>query len=303
MDRSVEHHVGFIGLGRMGFPMAARLSSAVDTVIVFNRTRAVADEFSARHGGHVAESPAEVAREAGVIFTMADGAASSRTIFFGKDGVLAGCVPGRLVVEMATVSPGDATEFAARFAQHDVRFLDAPVSGSVDSAERGELTVMAGGAETDFRRAEPLLGSFAKNVSLMGDIGSGSISKLAVNLVLYALAVGIAEALALARSSGLDAERFYSALQLSAASAPLMDYRRRVFLDPDSEPARFPIRLVERDLGLIVGAGQASGQDVRQARLDLEIAADAVRQGYGEEDLAALTKIIAPGLSPGPGPT
>jgi 3-hydroxyisobutyrate dehydrogenase len=303
MDRSVEHHVGFIGLGRMGFPMAARLSSAVDTVIVFNRTRAVADEFSARHGGHVAESPAEVAREAGVIFTMADGAASSRTIFFGKDGVLAGCVPGRLVVEMATVSPGDATEFAARFAQHDVRFLDAPVSGSVDSAERGELTVMAGGAETDFRRAEPLLDSFAKNVSLMGDIGSGSISKLAVNLVLYALAVGIAEALALARSSGLDAERFYSALQLSAASAPLMDYRRRVFLDPDSEPARFPIRLVARDLGLIVGAGQASGQDVRQARLDLEIAADAVRQGYGEEDLAALTKIIAPGLSPGPGPT
>ena len=287
----------------MGFPMATRLSSVVETVIVFNRTRAVADEFGARHGARVAESPAEVAREAGVILTMADGPASSRTIFFGEDGVLSGCHSGRLVVDMATVSPGDAVEFASRFAQHDVRFLEAPVSGSVDSAERGELAVMAGGAEADFKRAKPLLGSFAKSVSLMGDVGSGSVSKLGVNLVVYALAVGIAEALALARSSGVDPERFYSALQLSAASAPLMEYRRRVFLDPDSEPTRFPIRLVERDLGLIVGAGQASGQDVRQARLDFEIAADAVRRGYGEEDLAALTKIIGLGLSPGPGPS
>ena len=169
---------------------------------------------------------------------MADGPASSRTIFFGEDGVLSGCHSGRLVVDMATVSPGDAVEFASRFVQHDVRFLEAPVSGSVDSAERGELAVMAG-AEADFKRAKPLLGSFAKSVSLMGDVGSGSVSKLGVNLVVYALAVGIAEALALARSSGVDPERFYSALQLNAASAPLMEYRRRVFLDPDSEPPGF----------------------------------------------------------------
>ena len=293
MDASVEPAIGFIGLGRMGFPMAARLSSTVEAMVVYNRTRAVAEEFADRHGAVVASTPADLARQSRVILSMAESAAVSRTIYFGQNGVIEGAVPGCLVIEMATVSPDDAKEFASKFGARGVNFLDAPVSGSVDSAQDGELGVMVGGSETDFMRAEPLLRSFAKSVALMGDVGSGALSKLGINLVLYGLAVGIAEALALVRSSGADVERFYSALQRSATGAPLMEYRRAVFLDPDSEAARFPLRLVERDLSLIVQAGRAAGHDLRQAGLDLEIATDAVRLGHGEEDLAALTKTIA----------
>jgi 3-hydroxyisobutyrate dehydrogenase-like beta-hydroxyacid dehydrogenase len=295
MGRSVEPGTGFIGLGRMGFPMAARLSSTVEAMAVYNRTRAVAEEFAHRYGAVVAATPADLARQSSVLLSMAESAAASRVIFFGENGVIEGARPGCLVVEMATVSPHDAKEFGSRFNAQGVAFLDAPVSGSVDSAKHGELAVMVGGPESDFVRAEPLLRSFAKSVSLMGEVGSGALSKLGINLVLYALAVGIAEALALVRSSGADVERFYSVLQHSATGAPLMEYRRAVFLDPDSEPARFPLRLVERDLGLIVDAGRAVGRDLRQARLDLEVAAEAIRQGYGEEDLAAITKMIAPG--------
>jgi 3-hydroxyisobutyrate dehydrogenase-like beta-hydroxyacid dehydrogenase len=294
MDGSAKQGVGFIGLGRMGFPMASRLSSAVEVMTVYNRTRSVAEEFAERHATAVAPTPADLARQSAVILSMAESAAVSRSIFFGDHGVIDGVAPGCLVIEMATVSPGDAKEFASRFGAQGVAFVDAPVSGSVDSAQQGQLSVMVGGAESDFARAEPLLRSFAKSVALMGDVGSGALAKLGINLVLYGLAVGIAEALSLVRSSGADVERFYSALQGSATGAPLMDYRRTVFLDPDSEPARFSLRLVERDLGLIVEAGRAVGRDLRQAALDLEIATDAVRQGYGEEDLASITKTIAP---------
>ncbi len=290
MDASVEPAIGFIGLGRMGFPMAARLSSTVEAMVVYNRTRAVAEEFADRHGAVVASTPADLARQSRVILSMAESAAVSRTIYFGQNGVIEGAVPGCLVIEMATVSPDDAKEFASKFGARGVNFLDAPVSGSVDSAQDGELGVMVGGSETDFMRAEPLLRSFAKSVALMGDVGSGALSKLGINLVLYGLAVGIAEALALVRSSGADVERFYSALQRSATGAPLMEYRRAVFLDPDSEAARFPLRLVERDLSLIVQAGRAAGHDLRQAGLDLEIATDAVRLGHGEEDLGCSHK-------------
>ena len=273
--------------------MASRLSSAVEAMAVYNRTGSVAEEFAKRYGTAVATTPADLARQSGVILSMAESAAASRSVFFGDDGVIHGAERGCLVLEMATVSPDDAKEFASRFGAQGVAFADAPVSGSVDGAQRGELAVMVGGSESDFTRAEPLLHSFAKTVTLMGDVGSGALAKLGINLVLYALAVGVAEALALVRSSGADVERFYSALQRSATGAPLMEYRRAVFLDPDSEAARFPLRLVERDLGLIVEAGRAVGRDLRQAGLDLEIATDAVRQGYGDEDLASITKTIA----------
>jgi 3-hydroxyisobutyrate dehydrogenase-like beta-hydroxyacid dehydrogenase len=294
MDGSAQQGVGFIGLGRMGFPMAARLSSTVPAMAVYNRTRTVAEEFANHYGAAVAATPADLARQSSIVLSMAESAAASRMIFFSENGVIEGAASDCLVVEMATVSPDDAKEFASRFKRQGVAFLDAPVSGSVDSAQRGELGVMVGGPESDFSRAEPLLRSFAKTVALMGDVGSGALSKLGINLVLYALAVGIAEALALVRSSGADVERFYSALQRSATGAPLMEYRRAVFLDPDCEAARFPLRLVERDLGLIVDAARGVGRDLRQAGLDLEIAVEAVQQGYGEEDLAALTKMIAP---------
>jgi 3-hydroxyisobutyrate dehydrogenase len=295
MDGSVKQGVGFIGLGRMGFPMASRLSSTVEVMTVYNRTRSVAEEFAERYGATVATTPADLARRSGVILSMTESATASRSVFFGDDGVIDEAGPGCLVIEMATVSPDDAKEFASRFRAQGVAFVDAPVSGSVDSAQRGELAVMVGGLEKDFARAEPLLKSFAGRVALMGDVGSGALAKLGINLVLYALAVGIAEALALVRSSGADVERFYSALQRSATGAPLMEYRRAVFLDPDSEAARFPIRLVERDLGLIVEAGRAVGRDLRQAGLDLAIATEAVRQGYGEEDLASITKTVSLG--------
>ncbi len=291
-DRNTQDTVGFIGLGRMGFPMAGRLTSAVETVVVHNRTGAVADDFCQRYGALVAGTPAEVAQQAEVIFTMADSAASSRMIYFGEHGVFSCARAGGIVVDMSTVSRDDAIEFASQFNAKGVAFVDAPVSGSVDSAERGELSIMAGAAEDDFKRVEPLLHTFAKNVTLIGDVGSGAIAKLGVNLVVYALAVGIVEGLSLARSAGVDAERFYSVLQMSAAGAPLVDYRRRVFLDPDSEPARFPLRLVQRDLELIVQAGRLAGQDLRQARLDLELAVEAVNKGHGAEDLAALTKTV-----------
>lgn len=108
MDASVEPAIGFIGLGRMGFPMAARLSSTVEAMVVYNRTRAVAQEFADRHGAVVASTPADLARQSRVILSMAESAAVSRTIYFGENGVIEGAVPGCLVIEMATVSPDDA---------------------------------------------------------------------------------------------------------------------------------------------------------------------------------------------------
>lgn len=274
----------------MGYPMAARLAAAGGGVVVYNRTRTVAERFVAEHGGVQAESPAELAAGADVVISMVEGDAASSSVLLGDDGVLTSAGDGQTVLEMATVSPRHARRCRAAFAERGVAYLDAPVSGSVDSARSGQLSVMAGGSAPELGRVEPLLRHLAARITLVGGPGSGALSKLAVNLVLYALAEGVAEALSLVAAAGLDTETFYSLLERSAAGAPLLQYRRRVFLDPDSEPARFTLSLVARDLELALAEAGAAGASMPQAQLDLSIARVAAACGFAEDDLAALVR-------------
>ncbi|HTW98081.1 MAG TPA: NAD(P)-dependent oxidoreductase [Acidimicrobiales bacterium] len=292
---------GFIGLGRMGFAMASRLVAAGERVVVYNRTRAVAERFVAQHGGEIGESPAVTAAGCDVLIAMVEGDLASSSVLLGDEGVIRSASPGQVVIEMATISPQHARECSMRFAEVGVAYLDAPVSGSVDAALSGQLSVMVGGSPSVLERVEPMLEHMAARISLLGGTGAGALGKLGVNLVLYALAEGVAEALALVSAAGLDSETFYTVLQHSAAGAPLLDYRRAVFLDPDSEPPRFTMSLVARDLELAVGSSEEVGVGVPQARLDLAIAQAAVASGYADDDLSALARpevrrMVAAGL-------
>ena len=165
--------VGFLGLGIMGSPMAASLRRAGHELTVFNRTRERAKAWAAEHGATVAATPAQAAAGADVVFTMVVDGAQVRALLLGENGVAAGAEPRTLCVDTSTIAPAEAREIGAALAERDLRFVDAPVTGSSPRARDATLTIMAGGAPDDVARARPLLEAMGRLVVHVGDLGQG----------------------------------------------------------------------------------------------------------------------------------
>ena len=192
--------VAFLGLGRMGAPMARHLLTSGHDLAVWNRTRDKAEPFG-RDGAQVAGTPARAAAGRQVVVLMLATPDAVREVLFDPDdGVVTTAEPGTLVIDSSTVGPSASREVAARLAEHDLRYVDAPVYGSIAPATEGTLRVFAGGDPADFERARPLLGLWGDpdKVDLVGPVGTGSAAKLVVNLTLGTSIAAIGEALRLA---------------------------------------------------------------------------------------------------------
>src|SRR5690606_12164245 len=197
----------FIGLGVMGYPMAGHLQQAGLQLRVFNRSGEKARRWQAQFGGERCETPREAAQGADFVFTCVGNHDDLRSVVLGESGALAGMKAGALLVDHTTASAVVARELYALAKEKGCGFIDAPVSGGQSGAERGQLSVMVGGDEADFRRAEPVLGHYAKAVALIGPSGSGQLCKMVNQICIGGLVQGLAEALHFAQRAELDIDK------------------------------------------------------------------------------------------------
>ena len=263
--------VGVVGTGRMGSAMARSTRPGWPPLVLYNRTRARADALADELGARVVATPAQAAAGADVILTMLADDAAVDDVYRGPDGLLAGARQGSVLVDLSTCRPGTIRSFEAQARDAAIGLLDAPVSGSVTTAESGRPTVMVGGEAADLERARPALEPVAGRIFHMGDLGSGAAMKLAVNAVILGLNGALAEGLVLAEAAGVDRTLAYDVIAASAAGAPFVGYKRAAFLKPDVTPTAFALELAEKDLRLITELADALGIPAPQARTNLEI--------------------------------
>lgn len=278
--------VAFLGLGRMGAPMAANLAAAGYELVLYNRTLATAEALADRLGAVAVPTPREAASRADVVITMLADEDALRGVCDGATGVLAGLRPGGVLVDMGTTGPEGIDRLAAGVVAAGGTLVDAPVSGSTTVAEAGGLTILVGAPEETFQSLEPVLAAMGDRIFHLGDTGAGSVMKLAVNNVIYALGNALSESLVLAERCGLDRNVVYEVFQHSAISAPMVRYRRDAFLDPDRTPAAFAMTLARKDLELIVGLATTVGLHLEQAEANLSLYRKAIDAGLGARDMA-----------------
>jgi 3-hydroxyisobutyrate dehydrogenase-like beta-hydroxyacid dehydrogenase len=288
--------VAFIGMGKMGLPMAGNVLRAGHELTVFNRTASRCDPLR-EDGATVAGSAAEAVRDAEVLVTMvADGAAVDAQLE-GDEGFLANAPDGLVWLEMSTIGPTAARAFAARAADAGIRMLDAPVSGSVAVAEAAGLVAMVGGPGDALERARPVLEAMTKAHFHLGGAGAGAAMKLAVNVMIAAQTVAISEALTLAEAAGIERPDAYEVIAAGALASPFVDYKKAAFLDPDGTPPAFALELMRKDLKLALAQGEAAGLPLFGAGASADAMTVAAGLEGGDQDLVkvadALRRIAA----------
>ncbi len=283
--------VGFVGLGTMGSRLAGRLLDAGHQVYATNRTRTRAQPLIAR-GVIWRDTPKQVAAAADVTFSMVSDDAALRAVTTGTEGILAGLAPGKVYVDMSTVSPAVSTDVAAEVSAVGAQMLDAPVSGSVPQAEAGTLAIMVGGNADAFRVTEPLLRELGQTVTHIGANGQGLVLKLAINISLAAQPLAFAEGLLLAERSGVDPQLAAEVISTSPIGSPMLKARVPLFLDPD-QPAWFDMRMMQKDIRLARALGESLGSPTPAAGLADRLLDRGRSLGYADRDIAAFGELLA----------
>jgi len=284
--------VAVLGTGRMGAGMARRMRQSGFDVVVYNRTSAAAEVLAGEIGAMAVPTAREAAAAADfVISSLADDAAV-RGVFGGPDGALAGLRHGTVVLEMSTIDPATVAEIASAIEAAGAALIDAPVSGSVALVEQGALTVMAGGSEPAMQTARPILDALAAKVYEVGDTGAGMTMKLAVNAIVHAVNVAVAEALVLAEQAGIDRATAYEVFSNSAAGSPFIRYKQDAFLNSDATPVDFSLDLVAKDLDLILGLAERAGVEMDQGSVNRAVVGKAISSGLGERDMSAVAEYL-----------
>ncbi|MFD2421750.1 NAD(P)-dependent oxidoreductase [Amycolatopsis pigmentata] len=281
--------VAFLGLGRMGLPMAANIAGAGFPVVVYNPTRGTAEDFAAAtEGVTVAGSPREAAVGADIVVTMLADEPALRAVYEGPQGLLAGWSPDKVALDMGTTGPAGTAWLAQAVRVVGGTAVDSPVSGSVKAAETAGLTLMVGGPADVVEELRPLLRSMSATIYHLGDSGAGAVMKLAVNNVIYALGQAVSESLVLAERSGIDRAEAYEVFCNSAIAAPMVKYRRDNYASPDTSITQFALTLAAKDLRLITALADEVGAPMPQAAVNLDTAVRAIDQGLGDRDMAAV---------------
>jgi len=279
--------VAFIGLGVMGFPMAGHLAAAGHSVTVYNRTPDRAAAWCEVHGGARAEAPAAAAAGADLVFCCVGNDDDVRAVLLGDDGALPAMAAGSLLVDHTTASAALARELFAAAAGRGIAFLDAPVSGGQGGAENGVLTVMVGGEEAAFARAEPVLGSYARCARLLGPAGSGQLAKMVNQICIAGVVQGLAEGLTFAERAGLDAAAVVEVISQGAAQSWQMENRFRTMLAGDYDHG-FAVDWMRKDLGLVLDEAKRQTLGLPLTSLVDAFYADVQHMGGGRWDTSSL---------------
>lgn len=284
--------IGFIGLGIMGSRMAANLQKQGHALVVHNRTAEKAKSLIA--GGAVwADSPANVAVEAEVIFTMLAHPDAVKEAALGKNGFLPGFKSGGLWIDCSTVNPSFSREMAGESRSRGVRFLDAPVTGSKGVAELGKLTFWVGGEPVDLEASRPLLECMGNRIVHAGKQGMGASLKMVMNQLLGTLMAVFAEGLVLGESMGLSREVLFQAVFDGPFTAPFIAVKKPRIEKGDYDEADFPLRWLQKDLQLVSDSAYESGAALPVTNVAKEIYRLAMRQGDGDKDVSAICGYLA----------
>jgi len=278
--------VGFIGLGIMGKPMARNLLRAGYPLVVLNRSRGPVDELVA-DGARAGSSPRDVAAASDVVITMLPDSPDVEAVVLAADGVAAGIRSGALYLDMSTIAPATARTIAARLHERGVDVLDAPVSGGEKGAIDATLSIMIGGTDAAFARAEPILRALGKNIVHVGPDGAGQVTKACNQIVVGVTIEAVAEALALAAASGVDVAAVRTALMGGFAQSKILEVHGQRMIDQAFTPG-FKARLHRKDLQIAVSAGEEVGLDLAGAALVRERFDTLIARGDGDRDHSAL---------------
>lgn len=294
-----QQELGFCGPGLMGAPMIRHLLRVGYAVRVWNRSPAKAEALVA-DGARVAATPRELAAQADVVLLCVADAAAVEAVVFGPDGLLdpraAGDAPGerlrvRRIIDHSSIPPDLTRELAARAAAQGVGWVDAPVSGGVSGAEAGTLAIMAGGAAEDVKAVTPIVGAYASRVTHMGGPGAGQTTKLCNQTIVTATVAAIAEAVSLARRSGIDAARLPEALEGGWADSPLL----RTFVPRMTGEELAPIGVLktfQKDVDTVAAAAQQTGTPMPVAGTVQQLLRLGAAMGLAQADFAGFIDVL-----------
>ena len=291
-------HLGYIGLGVMGSRIAARLMSNGHTVTAYNRTASKAQPLVDR-GLRLASSPRAVAAAADVTFVMVANSAALGAVADGADGFIAGAGPGKILVDMSTVSPGLSRELARQVRDRGARMVDAPVSGSVLTLEQGKLSIMVGGDRETFDRIKPLLEDIGPKVTYVGSNGLAVSMKIATNISVGVQMLAFAEGVRLAEKSGIARETAVDVLTHSVIGSPMLQYRGPFVLQMPAD-AWFNTNMMQKDLLLALELGRELDVPLPTTSVTNEWLTVARAMGLGDADFAAVFQALVRVSGEGP---
>ena len=274
----------------MGAFMAANLARAGFPLTVWNRTAGRASELVALGATEVA-SPAALGGACDVVVACLTDSPQVEEVLFGPEGLAEGLAPGALFIDCSTLSPLKASEFAQRLTQQNVSMLDAPVSGGSEGARNATLSIMVGGADADFERAQSILGAMGRTITHLGPVGAGQWAKAINQVILSGVYLGVAEGVTLGLKAGLDVERVLSALKGGAAGSWILENRSERMIR-DDYPLGFKISLHRKDLGIGLDLARSVGAVLPVASLAATFEDGLITQGYGDDDNSALARPI-----------
>ena len=223
--------ISFIGLGVMGYPMAGYLSKNNLEVSVYNRTFSKSKKWSEEFGGKNFSNLSEAVKNSDVIFICVGKDEDLREVMEGSNGILQNSKENSIIVDHTTASANIAREYSAKCIQNNKYFLDAPISGGQAGAENGQLSIMVGGSHFAFKKVKPILFSYAKAVELIGESGTGQLTKMVNQICIAGLVQGLSEAMAFGKKSNLDMEKVLKVISKGAAQSWQMENRYRTMLD------------------------------------------------------------------------
>jgi 2-hydroxy-3-oxopropionate reductase len=280
--------IGFIGLGIMGLPMAGHLKAAGHSIIVPERASLTAES---RAAFAVAADATAVAQAAEVIIVMVPDTPDVEKVLFGPAGVAAGLSPGKLVIDMSSISPTATKDFAARVRALGCDYLDAPVSGGEVGAKQASLTIMVGGEEAAFARAKPLFEAMGKNITLVGPNGAGQTAKVANQIIVALTIEAVAEALVFASKAGADPAKVRQAITGGLATSRILELHGERMIKRTFAPG-FRIVLHQKDLNLALQAGKELGVALPNTAATQQLFAAAIAGGHGGLDHSGLVRAL-----------
>jgi 3-hydroxyisobutyrate dehydrogenase-like beta-hydroxyacid dehydrogenase len=283
--------VGFIGLGVMGGQMVNRLLGKGHSVTGYNRTRSKA-QWLMDQGMKWADSPRAVASASDFTLAMVTNAAAISAITEGSDGMLSGLGPGKIFLDMSTVSPGVSRALAAKVRERGADMVDSPVSGSVITLQEGKLSVMVGGRRETFEKVKPLLQDIGPKVTYVGDNGVALSMKIATNLSLAVQMLAFSEGVLLAEKSGITREVAVDVLTHSAVASPMIQYRGP-FVLKQPEEAWFDVNMMQKDVVLAMELGRQLDVPLPTTAISNEFLTAARGMGMEKLDFACMFDVLA----------
>jgi 2-hydroxy-3-oxopropionate reductase len=281
--------LGFIGLGIMGAPMAGHLRAAGHELFV--QTRSKVPDALLQAGAVRCANATEVAQRADIVFLMLPDTPDVEKVLFGDQGVSAGLSAGKTVVDMSSISPIETQAFAKRIAALGCDYVDAPVSGGEVGAKAASLTIMVGASESAFERVQPLLALMGKNITLVGEVGAGQITKVANQIIVALNIAAVSEALVFASKAGADPAKVRQALMGGFAASRILEVHGERMIKRTFNPG-FRIGLHQKDLNLALQGAKALGVALPGTANAAQLMQVCAAQGWGEMDHSALVRAL-----------